>query len=134
MVNGQSSMVGAWVAVAIVVAICAGCDRDATSGGGATGATVVVSGDTGGWITPCGCASNQSGGLLRRGTYLEGLKKGGEVMYLDAGGAAGGTSEYHREKFEAILKGEKLMGVAAHNLGKSELALGAGYLRDVQKR
>src|SRR5687767_4338142 len=89
MVNGQWSMVGAWVAVAIVVAICAGCERDAPNGGGAKGVTVVVSGDTGGWITPCGCASNQSGGLLRRGAYLEGLKKSeARLIFLDAGGGA----------------------------------------------
>src|ERR1700745_4371010 len=29
---------------------------------------LVVSGDTAGWIVPCGCTSNQSGGLLRRGS------------------------------------------------------------------
>ena len=33
------------------------------------------------------------------------------------------------QKFEAILAGEKKMGLAAHNLGKAELALGAPYLR-----
>jgi 2',3'-cyclic-nucleotide 2'-phosphodiesterase (5'-nucleotidase family) len=56
------------------------------------------------------------------------------VVYLDAGGAAGGSSPYHREEFEAILAGEKRMGVAAHNLGKAELALGAEYLRDARTR
>src|SRR5688572_27328165 len=71
------------------------------------GPTIVISGDTAGWITPCGCASNQTGGLLRRGTYLADLRQKGEVIYLDAGGAAGGDSEYHRVKFEAILEGEK---------------------------
>src|SRR5258707_10743086 len=91
---------------------------------------VVISGDTAGWLMPCGCTSNQSGGLLRRGTYLSDLQKDCEVLYLDAGGAPGGTSAYHRAKFESILVGERLMSVAAHNLGKSELALGADYLRD----
>src|SRR5438105_2896094 len=32
--------------------------------------TLVVSGDTAGWILPCGCTSNQSGGLARRGTFI----------------------------------------------------------------
>ena len=67
---------------------------------------VVVSGDTAGWIVPCGCTSNQSGGLLRRGTYLQQLRSAGEVLYVDAGGAAAGTSAYDRAKFEAILQGE----------------------------
>src|SRR5687767_11786049 len=98
------------------------------------GPTIVVSGDTAGWITPCGCASNQSGGLLRRGTYLADLRQKGEVIYLDAGGAAGGDSEYHRVKFEAILEGEKGMGVAAHNLGKAEIALGVDYLRKLSQK
>jgi hypothetical protein len=97
----------------------------------ADGPTIVISGDTSGWITPCGCASNQSGGLLRRGSYLADLRQKGEVIYVDAGGAAGGDSEYHRVKFEAILAGEKEMGVAAHNLGKAELALGPEYLREL---
>jgi hypothetical protein len=96
--------------------------------------TLLISGDTSGWITPCGCTSNQSGGLPRRGTYLDELRRHGEVIYLDAGGAAGGTSDYYKVKFEAILAGEKAMGVAAHNLGKAEVAMGAAYLRDVAAR
>ena len=38
---------------------------------------VVASGDTAGWIVPCGCTSNQSGGLPRRATYIEGLRRRG---------------------------------------------------------
>jgi hypothetical protein len=95
--------------------------------------TVVVSGDTAGWIVPCGCTSNQSGGLLRRGTFVEGLRERSDVIIADAGGAPGGTSAYHQVKFEAILKGEQLLGVAAHNLGGPEVAFGADYLRRVSR-
>jgi hypothetical protein len=95
---------------------------------------LVVSGDTAGWIMPCGCTSNQSGGLLRRGTYLSDLRNKGETIYLDAGGAAGGASDYHKVKVQAILRGERQMGIAAHNLGKSELALGPQFLRDLAKK
>jgi hypothetical protein len=94
-------------------------------------AVLVVSGDTGGWIVPCGCTSNQSGGLLRRGSYVSGLRPDGDVIYADAGGAPGGTSAYHRVKFEAILRGEQMMGLVAHNIGGPEAALGADYLRRV---
>ena len=96
--------------------------------------TVVVSGDTAGWIVPCGCTSNQSGGLPRRATYLAELAAGSVVLVVDAGGAAGGKSNYDRLKFEAILQGEQAMGVAAHNIGASEAALGPDYLRDVARR
>jgi hypothetical protein len=92
---------------------------------------LVVSGDTAGWIVPCGCTSNQSGGLLRRGSYVGGLGADADVIYADAGGAPGGTSAYHRVKFEAILRGELAMGLAAHNIGGPEAALGADYLNRV---
>jgi hypothetical protein len=112
-----------------------GCkDRNDRSEAAPRSATLIASGDTAGWIMPCGCTANQSGGLLRRGTYLDQLRKGGEVVYVDVGGAASGTSAYHKVKFEAILAGEKLMQVAAHNLGRSELAMGAAYLREVSSR
>ncbi|HEV8377949.1 MAG TPA: multiheme c-type cytochrome [Tepidisphaeraceae bacterium] len=95
--------------------------------------TVVVSGDTAGWITS-GCTPKQSGGLARRASYLADLREQGSVIYLDAGGAASGTSEYHRLKFEALVEGERSMQIAAHNLGKSELALGPHYLRQIASR
>ncbi len=118
--------------ISFASSLLAGCNKDKTTP--AKELSVVISADTAGWLMPCGCTSNQSGGLLRRGTYLSDLKKDCEILYLDAGGAVGGTSAYHRAKFESILVGERLMSVAAHNLGKSELALGADYLRDVTRR
>jgi hypothetical protein len=92
---------------------------------------VVVSGDTNGWIIPCGCASNQSGGLPRRGSYLREQAAEGTLLYADAGGASSGDSEYQRIKFEAILKGERAMGVVAHNIGASEAKLGSAALKEI---
>jgi hypothetical protein len=97
--------------------------------GGDRPVVVVVSGDTAGWIVPCGCTSNQSGGLPRRAAYVEQLRATAEVVLLDAGGAAHGASPYDRAKFEAVLQGESLMGVAAHNIGASEALFGAEPLR-----
>lgn len=90
---------------------------------------ILVSGDTAGWIVPCGCTSNQSGGLLRRGTFVRQAREQYQVVLLDAGGAPAGSSPYEKAKFEAIVNGETQMGVAAHNLGGPEAALGADYLR-----
>lgn len=90
---------------------------------------VLISGDTAGWILPCGCAVNQSGGLPRRGTHVAELAKRAAVLVVDAGGAPGGVSPYQRLKFEAILRGELAMGLAAHNLGGPEIALGVESLR-----
>jgi len=95
---------------------------------------VVVAGDTAGWIMPCGCTTNQSGGLPRRGTFVRLARADHTVILADAGGAPDGTSPYQRLKFEAILAGERAMGIAAHNLGAAEAALGADYLREVRER
>jgi hypothetical protein len=95
---------------------------------------LVASGDTAGWIVPCGCTTNQSGGLLRRGSYLNGLRRDAAVVYVDVGGAVSGTSDYDRLKLEAILRGELSMGLAAHNIGAAEAGFGADYLRELQRR
>jgi hypothetical protein len=96
--------------------------------------SVVVSGDTQGWIVPCGCTSNQSGGLPYRGAFLQHLSQSTEVVFVDVGGAASGTTPYDRAKFDAILAGEVALGVAAHNIGASEAAMGSDHLRVVADR
>lgn len=110
------------------------CGKDNKPENDKTRTVVVVSGDTAGWIIPCGCTTHQSGGLLRRGTYVEKRKQGADVILLDVGGAPGGTSPYQRLKFEAILKGERLMGLAAHNIGASEVALGVASLQEAARK
>ena len=95
---------------------------------------IVISCDTAGWIVPCGCTANQSGGVIRRATYLAKLRDKADVLYTDAGGAPAGDSAYQQVKFESILSGEKLMGCVAHNLGKAELALGPDRLREIAEK
>jgi hypothetical protein len=110
---------------ALACGLLAGC----RPGGSARPLVVVASGDTAGWIAPCGCAANQSGGLPRRATYVEGLRRQAEVILVDVGGAARQTSPYDLAKLEAILRGETLMGVAAHNIGAAEARFGPAELR-----
>jgi hypothetical protein len=117
--------------ILLLAVLIAGCDRQSPS---SKPTVLVFSGDTAGWITPCGCTANQSGGLLRRGTYINSLSSRANVNYFDIGGAASGTSDYFKLKFEAILDGEALMHIAAHNLGGPELAMGPEYLREVSTK
>lgn len=129
-----SRQVGCWLAglvLMIVTAFAVWRLRQPSRTDTGRAVVVVVSGDTKGWIVPCGCTSNQSGGLLRRGTYIRDARQRGDVLVLDAGGAPGGTSAYQRLKFEAILQGELALGLDAHNLGGPEAALGADYLRRI---
>ena len=109
-----------------VLILLAGCRRSEPA---AKLTQIVISGDTDGWIVPCGCTANQSGGLLRRGTYLASQQEKSTLIYADVGGATPGDSPYQQAKFETILRGEKLMNIAAHNLGKSEIAFGSTILR-----
>lgn len=106
----------------VAAAMLASCGHPGT---GKVGKIIVAcSGDTAGWITPCGCTVSQSGGLPRRATRLRQLAAEGTVLYVDVGGASGGASEYDLFKFRAILAGERAMGLVAHNLGNSEAMFG----------
>ena len=96
--------------------------------------TIIVSGDTEGWIVPCGCTSNQSGGLPRRATFIDEQRKQGLVILADVGGTPSGTTVYDKLKFEAILRGQAVMGVAAHNIGQAEAACGIDELQRLSER
>lgn len=90
---------------------------------------LLISGDTALWLVPCGCTSNQSGGLPRRGTLVAETQRAADVVVADVGGAAAGDTPYDLLKFSALLRGEVAMGLAAHNLGAAEAALGPDRLR-----
>src|SRR5262249_22034890 len=128
----EPKMRGVVPTICAILATCCGCDRNgSTTPPAQKPVALVVSADTEGWITPCGCTSNQSGGLPRRASFLSALGTDHQVVYADAGGAPAGTSDYQKIKFEAILQGEMRMNVAAHNLGRAEAALGPAYLREI---
>ena len=94
---------------------------------------IVASGGTHGWIVPCGCSFNQSGGMPRRGSFFKQYAGKEHLVYVDTGGAPRGRSEYSRVKFEAILQGERELGIIAHNVGAEELVLGVDYLLKTSK-
>ena len=120
------------IAVLLLGALCCGCGSEASDDG--RPCVLVVSGDTDGWIVPCGCAAKQAGGLPRRATYVGQLRKKAHVIVADVGGAPHDVSDYDRVKFEAILRGEMAMDIAAHNIGAGEAAMGADTLRELAKR
>ena len=128
--HASRSVAGALLLASLTVSSGPGCRKSETAIDAASQPVkLVISGDTDGWITPCGCTSNQSGGLLRRGTYINDLRQHAQLVYADVGGAVRGNSDYDRLKLKAILSGEELMGVAAHNIGGAEAAFGPQALR-----
>lgn len=114
----------AWsLAFAGAVCTASGCDASAVPP-----VEIIVSGDTAGWIVPCGCTSNQSGGLLRRGTLVAQRRARAEVIVVDVGGSATGGTPYDRAKLDAIQAGAKEMGLVAQNIGAAEAELGSKTL------
>jgi hypothetical protein len=105
-----------------------GCERSEQ------GAVLLVSGDTSGWITPCGCAANQSGGLARRATLVREQSRDAALVLVDAGGSAVGVGPYQRIKLESVLRGMASMGLDVHNVGGPETALGPNDLRELSER
>ncbi|MCO8123252.1 hypothetical protein NHH03_16000 [Stieleria sp. TO1_6] len=106
----------------------AGCDRSPQP----QPLTVFISGDTAGWITPCGCTSNQSGGLSRRDTLITQAAARGPVLVLDVGGAVANHSRYDWVKLQAILRGQQTMQLDAFNLGGPESHFAASDLKRLQ--
>ena len=132
LVRGLQAPGAWWLPLAALAVLWIGrCDDPQSQSVAPRPLTIVISGDTDGWITPCGCTSNQSGGLLRRGTFISGLRKKGDVLYADAGGAVHFNSDYDRLKLDAIVAGEKLMGIVAHNIGRAEASFGPQALREL---
>jgi|GEM_PF-2750552 len=127
------------------IALLVGCNQSSIGGddgGGTAGdfkptrVQVVTSGGTRGWLVPCGCASAQLGGMPRRATFINDLLRQdpeSKLLYVDAGGAPRGLSDYARTQFEAVLQGEIELDIAAHNIGVEELRLGVDYLAKTQK-
>ena len=94
--------------------------------------TVFVSGDTAGWITPCGCTSNQSGGLARRATLISQSQQASPTLVVDVGGAVIGESPYDLVKLRAILNGQMKMNLDAFNLGGPESQFSPDQIRELQ--
>lgn len=115
--------------LAVIYVLIAGCGRSAPKG-----LTILISGDTQGWITPCGCASNQSGGLPRRGAYVDDLRQKSDVLLLDVGGSATTTGEYQTLKLTSLLTGASKMGLALHNIGGSESAFSPSELQELGEK
>ena len=91
--------------------------------------TIILSGQSYGYLQKCGCSSPQKGGLERRYNFIESLRaKGWDVIGLDVGDVPRPlpytpTSEQTLTKYETAMQAMKLMGYKAVGVGKEELAL-----------
>ena len=84
--------------------------------------TLFLTADTRGHLEPCGCRSDQSGGLPVRSTLLR-QDKARTRLLVDAGNTTYGNREYDRLKFSHILDAMALMRYDAVNLGPTDVSL-----------
>ncbi len=105
--------------------------RHATSGASlANGGELVVwvSGDTRGYLEPCGCRRDQAGGLPARMTLID-QDRAPYRLLLDVGNLTSGSRSYELLKLDYLLRGMARMGYDAVNLGKQEVNLDRDTLR-----
>jgi hypothetical protein len=81
--------------------------------------TIIYTGDTRGWVEPCGCAEGVLGGLPRRATLLARLREQcPDALIVDAGALLASSSD--PLKVPLIVERLAAMGYAAVNLGVAD--------------
>jgi nitrate reductase cytochrome c-type subunit len=91
-------------------------------------AAIMLSGQTFGYLQPCGCSRPQFGGLERRANFVAGLKaKGWPVAAVDLGDVyphKGPVREQDELKYTTAMNALREMGYVAVGMGKTEFAHG----------
>ena len=85
-----------------------------------------------GKIRSCGCTVEDSGGLGRRATYTEEVRKGSkEVLVLDAGDAFSLDLSFTKNEAELTMESFNLIGVDVFTPGETEFIFGLPFLKAV---
>lgn len=91
--------------------------------------TILFTGDQIGYLEPCGCADEQLGGLSRRHSFIEELRRHKKnLLLLDNGDRAKGIGRQEELKYETTLYAMAPMGYDAMNMGERDLFLGLDYI------
>ena len=91
---------------------------------------ILYTGGTQSHLEPCGCYQEQSGGLPRRASVVEQLRKHGfPILLVDAGNIFDGKSEIDAQRCEVNLKAMSAMGYNTAALSPADLAYNDAYLR-----
>ncbi len=88
-----------------------------------------VTGETHGYLEPCGCSETQSGGVSRRADLFSQIKeRGWQRATVDLGGSLKRNRRQSQIKFEALLEALREMEYSGMALGREELRLDPYYL------
>lgn len=87
---------------------------------------LVISGQTVGYLQPCGCSPVQLGGLARRYNFVQSLVKdrGWNVVLADVGDVPQASGPQALLKYKYAMMSLNKMGYTAVSFGKNELGLG----------
>src|SRR5205823_15000212 len=119
-------VLGLALLAALLVPAVAGCVEGMT--GAPQRLELFVSGDSRGYLEPCGCRRDQAGGLPGRATVIRGSKAPAKLV-LDVGNMTPGSRPYELLKLRYLLEGMAKIGYDAVNLGKNEADLDLETLR-----
>lgn len=105
------------------------------AGGARTSDTysLIVTGSTEGYLSPCGCVKPMTGGIRRRNTAVKELFAGGKATLIDTGSFVQGTLRQDEMKAEAVAESLGLLKVAAVNYGLEEARLGVGMAGSIER-
>jgi cytochrome c554/c'-like protein len=93
---------------------------------------VFVTGDSLGYLEPCGCRRDQAGGLPGRARLIEQVPAEQRLVF-DVGDMTSGTRDYEMLKMKYMLAGMFVIGYDAVNLGEKEAELDIDKLRAMLK-
>jgi hypothetical protein len=113
---------GSLIAGSLYLAGCSGL------GGWPQRLVILVSGDSRGYLEPCGCRRDQAGGLPGRATVI-GQARAPAKLVLDVGNLAAGGRPHELLKLRYLMQGMETIGYDAVNLGRREAELDLETLR-----
>ncbi|OHB34390.1 MAG: hypothetical protein A2Y08_01900 [Planctomycetes bacterium GWA2_40_7] len=90
---------------------------------------IIFTGEENGYLEPCGCSEKELGGLPRRHTLVNRLRKKDENwILLSLGDLPGKVGRQDEIKMETILRALDQMDYAAHNIGEKDINMGIDLL------
>ena len=87
---------------------------------------VFATGDTRGYLEPCGCEVGQVGGVPRRATYLRAERRPGD-LWIDLGNFTSGTEGVRRLRREGVLDALAVMHYDVLVPGRAEILDGTAF-------
>lgn len=90
--------------------------------------TVLVGGDTAGYLAPCGCTKPMTGGIRRRAAAIKALSVPDRTLVIDSGNLSGGNDRQSVLKAEAMADALRSIKVDAILLSRRDASMGRGIV------